>query len=220
VTVGAASTLDIGVGGTDNYTQSGGGTKVDGTLAAAHVAIDGGFLQGTGTVIGNVTNRGAVQPGDSPGTLTVMGNYAQDPSGTFVVELGGLSPGQFSKLEIAGMASLAGLIDVSLVNAFDLASGDSFDIMSFLTEAGDFSSFTFDGVTCSSGGTDKWDCANLPAGLFFQEVFQATDLSLEVNGAGPPPPAPEPGSLALLGSSLGIFFLIGRQKRPAVRSPA
>ena len=220
MTIGAAGTLDIGAGGADSYTQSGGGTKVDGTLAAAHVAIDGGFLQGTGTVIGNVTNRGAVQPGDSPGTLTVIGDYTQDASGIFAVELGGLSLGQFGKLAIEGVDSLAGQIDVSLVNAFDLASGDSFDIMSFLSEAGDFSSFTFDGVACSSGGTDKWDCTNLPPGLFFQEVFQASDLLLEVNGAAPPPQAPEPGSLALLGSSLGIFFLIRRQKRSALRSPA
>jgi hypothetical protein len=42
-------------------------------------------------------------------------------------------------------------------------------------------------------------------------VFQSSDLLLEVNASS----VPEPGSLALLGPGLGIFFLIWRQKRPA-----
>ena len=37
----------------------------------------GGTLSGTGTVVGSLTNSGTVSPGNSPGTLNVVGSYTQ-----------------------------------------------------------------------------------------------------------------------------------------------
>ena len=60
----------------DSALIQGGTLNIDGTLSApGGVAVDGGLLKGTGTVAGNVSNGGVVSPGDSPGTLHMVGNY-------------------------------------------------------------------------------------------------------------------------------------------------
>ena len=42
-------------------------------------------------VNGNVVNNGIVAPGASMGTLTVNGDYTQNPSGTLRIEVAGLA---------------------------------------------------------------------------------------------------------------------------------
>ena len=63
--------------GNADETQSGGTTTVDGTLSAANMNLDGGILNGTGTVQADVINAATVYPGDPPGPLTVQGNFTQ-----------------------------------------------------------------------------------------------------------------------------------------------
>ena len=47
-------------------------------LVAGTTTLNGGVLQGFGTVTGNLSNvAGTVHPGDGPGILTVTGNYTQ-----------------------------------------------------------------------------------------------------------------------------------------------
>ena len=49
----------------------------------------GGLLTGNGTIVGNVTNNGAVKPGGSGaiGTLTVDGDFTQNSSGSLEIEI-------------------------------------------------------------------------------------------------------------------------------------
>ena len=63
-----------------------------------------GTLGGSGIVHGGVNNLGGtVAPGNSPGILTVDGNYTQDAGGTLALEIGGLMPGeQHDKLVVNG----------------------------------------------------------------------------------------------------------------------
>src|SRR5262249_19692738 len=66
------------------YTQTAGLTTISmgATLASAGgVNIQGGTLAGSGTINGNVINSGQVNPGSSPGILTINGNYTQTASG-------------------------------------------------------------------------------------------------------------------------------------------
>lgn len=75
-------------------TYSGGTSVSAGTLEigdAAHptasilgdVAVGSdGTLRGHGSIGGNVTNDGIVRPGGSIGTLTILGNYTQSPTGS------------------------------------------------------------------------------------------------------------------------------------------
>jgi outer membrane autotransporter protein len=66
-----------------------GGLKVNGSLAASIVTVQSGaVLSGAGTVGGVVAASGStVSPGNSPGTLTVTGNYLQQTGSTYLVEV-------------------------------------------------------------------------------------------------------------------------------------
>jgi len=56
----------------------GGRMVLDGQVSTfREVDIAGGALTGTGLVTGNLVNDGTLQPGNSPGVLTIDGNYAQ-----------------------------------------------------------------------------------------------------------------------------------------------
>jgi hypothetical protein len=56
---------------------------------------------------------------DSPGILTIVGDYTQTSGGVLVVEIGGLNPGtDFDQLNITGQATLDGTLTVNLINGF------------------------------------------------------------------------------------------------------
>ena len=92
--------------------------------------VNAGFLQGTGVVNGNVANGGFVSPGASIGTLTINGNYTQNPSGTLRIEVAGASAGQFDVLVVNGRANIAGRLQLVRVGNFTLQVGDQ---ITFLT---------------------------------------------------------------------------------------
>ncbi|MCI0335305.1 MAG: autotransporter-associated beta strand repeat-containing protein [Planctomycetes bacterium] len=85
----------------------------------------GGTFTGTGTV----NFEGDLSPGNSPAAVSFAGSVGFGPGASLEIELGGLTPGtQFDHLVIAGSASLAGILNVSLINDFTLSLGDSFEI--------------------------------------------------------------------------------------------
>lgn len=104
--------------GVSTYT---GLTKVnDGTLIlngslASDVRVNlFGTLKGTGIIGGNLVNYGTVAPGESIGTLTVLGNYT-NVFGTYEVEVNGL--GQSDLIDVAGNVLLqGGTVEVSTVD--------------------------------------------------------------------------------------------------------
>ncbi|HLN26979.1 MAG TPA: hypothetical protein VK395_04500 [Gemmataceae bacterium] len=144
VTVGSGGTFTVG---TSNYTQSQGTTTVDGTLSAANVNLNGGELNGTGTIEANVINAATVSPGDQPGTLTIQGNYTQTAAGTLDIAIDGTS--QYGQLSITGTATLAGILNVSLENGFTPSSGDSFLVLISKQLSGTFT--TINGLTFGTG---------------------------------------------------------------------
>jgi RHS repeat-associated protein len=138
VVIGNASTLTM----PGAYTQSAGTTTVNGTLApGGTVAVNGGVLSGAGTVRGSVVNAGQVTPGNAPGILTITGNYTQTASGALNVEVGGTTPGSgYDQLNISGTATLGGTLNISLINGFGPAFGQTFQVMSFAGSTGNFAS--------------------------------------------------------------------------------
>jgi hypothetical protein len=93
------------------------------------------------TLAGSLSNSGTLTIG--PGaTLTVSDNYTQGSAGTLDVQLGG-SPasGQFGKLAVSGTATLAGTLQVDLVNGYGGNLGDVFTILTFGSRTGDFDNF-------------------------------------------------------------------------------
>jgi outer membrane autotransporter protein len=142
------------ISGTGNVRQIGSGTSVltgnntytgtttvevgslivDGSIASAQTLVNpSAFLGGKGLIGGNLVNSGIVSPGDSLGTLTVSGNYTQNPNGTLRIEIGGLALNQHDLLAVGGHASLAGTLQLIPLNSFQLHVGDK---VTFLTVNG------------------------------------------------------------------------------------
>jgi hypothetical protein len=142
VTVGAGVTLAVA----GAYTQSSGTTVLNGgTLHATAVNINAGTMSGLGTIIGNVTNSGTLDVGDSPnqtiqsvGILAIQGNYTQTSLGTLNIEIGGNVAGtQYDQLAITGSASLNGVLDVTFINGFHPLSG-IWTILKYAKRSGTF----------------------------------------------------------------------------------
>ena len=122
-----------------NYMQSGGTTIVDGTLDPAGIVdIQGGTLKGIGTILGDLANGGSIQPGDSPGTLSVQGNFSQSGGGTMAVELGGKLSGQHDLLSVSGSATLGGSLTVAVVNGYLPVAADAIPILTAASVSGTF----------------------------------------------------------------------------------
>jgi hypothetical protein len=148
----------------------------------------GGTLSGTGAVVGAVSNAGILAPGNSPGTLTILGNYTQAPSGTLNVELGGTTSGTgFDVLAVTGNATLDGTLAVTNFGGFLPATANVFR---FLTVVG------------TRSGT--FATTNLPAGHTGVVTYGATFADLGFTGVPVvvvPIPAPALPGPALITTS-------------------
>jgi Bacterial Ig domain/CARDB/Putative Ig domain len=105
-----------------------------------------GLLAGSGTIdvgaAGEVTNTGTVAPGatsgDTTGTLTIVGNYAQGDSGLLSIEL---TAGGFDALAVSGAVTIASNTALSaVVDGFMPAAGERFQFMTFASRSGFFGS--------------------------------------------------------------------------------
>jgi len=202
---------------------SGGTGATFGTLANGLISIDNGNLLfaggnqqldddisvngGTGTVI----NQGVLRLVTSH---AITGNMQETATGELALDFAGTGAGQFGRLAISAALTLVGGLAVDLTDGFTLSVGDDFDILDFASLTGDFDSFSLDGISCSSGASDIWTCANLGGGLYIAEVKTDNDLDLVVRaqGSGQGVPTPEPGSLGLLGGALAGLAALRRKR--------
>lgn len=127
----AGGTVQISSGATvssaGQATMNGGGAlEIDGLLTTPMLMINSGSLTGSGLIAGNVTNAGGwISPGNSPGTLTINGNYTQGSSGTFLMDIADAQT--FDRLLVQGTASLAGALVVAPGSGTVLVVGQTFD---------------------------------------------------------------------------------------------
>jgi hypothetical protein len=153
VNTGAIQTESGDLRFTSSFTQNaaaaetrlaGGSLSSNGTLTFA-----AGQLTGSGTVATSVSNAGATfAPGTAAapaGRLTITGAYTQSASGVLSVELGGTSTGAFDVLAVGGAATLNGTLRLALVNGFAPANNNTFDVLTFASRSGDFT--TDEGLT-------------------------------------------------------------------------
>lgn len=130
------------------YVQTAGSTTVAAGarmgLASSGALISGGILSGSGMVDGPLTNSATVKPGSSPGTLNFSyyaNAYNQTAGGSLAIEIGGLSPGtQYGQLNFGnnGAAQLDGVLNVTFLNGFLPALGDTFSVLNFGSRNGAF----------------------------------------------------------------------------------
>ena len=144
--VGASSTLTIsGVTAIStlsaNVTLQGSAATFTGLSHLATITSTGQLeLQGGAsfTTSGSLDNAGTVNL--AAGTLNVTGNYTQESTGTYAVGIGGILPGsQYGQLSVTKNASLNGALDVSLINSYTPPQGDSYAVLTFASETGNFS---------------------------------------------------------------------------------
>jgi hypothetical protein len=118
------SATNINVG-PDGLTNNGSLTLIG---PSSHFLMGSGGLTNNGTMI--------ITAGT---TLQVNGNYTQSGTGTLDVQLGGTpASGQFGQLAVTGTATLAGALQVDLVNGYGGNPGDVFTILTFGSGLGDF----------------------------------------------------------------------------------
>ena len=170
---GNAGNLTVGDGGvftaTGAFNQSGGSTNLNGGVLASTanaVNINGGLLGGSGTVNGNVVNKGQVVPGGigGAGILSIVGDYEQTADGSLTTNLGGPNPGTgYGQLNVSGAATLGGSLFAPLVNGFAPGDGATFDVVGYGSRAGAFAAIV---------------PQNLPAGTSMEHEYQSNALVL------------------------------------------
>lgn len=136
----------------DNSTFAGktnvnaGKLAINNVLGGSVVVNSSGTVSGTGTIGGNLNanSGGIVSPGNSIGTLNVVGNYTQMPNSTLQVEVDGV--GNASKVLVTGQASInVGSIVNVVPTVTQLAPNQSFTapiLTSSTGVSGTFSSVT------------------------------------------------------------------------------
>jgi YVTN family beta-propeller protein len=139
--VTTTGTASIGTFNLDGVAQ------IDGVLTdnLGMSVAGGGTLSGNGIVFANVSTSGSTQAGDvpNPGILSLSGdgtgNYTQASSGNYNVVIGGLAAGtQYSQMNTTATATLAGTLNVTLVNNFTPVAGNQFVILTAASLGGQF----------------------------------------------------------------------------------
>jgi uncharacterized protein with beta-barrel porin domain len=89
------------------FTVCNGGLSVNGTLASPTVLIgSAGVLWGSGRINGQVTNYGAISPGNSIGTLAIRGGLSFEQGSLYLAELN--SNGRSDLIAVEGPAGVSG----------------------------------------------------------------------------------------------------------------
>ncbi|QDT15239.1 autotransporter domain-containing protein [Alienimonas californiensis] len=135
--------LDVLAGGTADVTGDalldGGFARVNGDLLAANVLLNqGGAIGGAGTVTGDFFAAGRIAPGNSPGVLTVVGNFTGASVAVYDIELQAAAAPvagvDYDRLAVNGAASVdGGTVNVLPFGNSNYVFGSRYD---FLTAAG------------------------------------------------------------------------------------
>ncbi len=141
LTVGTSTSFTIA--SAKKFTQTGGTTTVNGLLATTNaigVDLQGGILQGSGDIGGNLQNNGTINPGGTPGTLDVTGNFVQKSQGVLNIEVDDPTAHRLDTLNVTGTATLDGTLNLvrsNLASALPIA-GVTIDVLFFASSTGNF----------------------------------------------------------------------------------
>ncbi len=115
------------VNGTANVVE--GLLSVNGQLNANSVVVDpNATLGGAGVIVAsNVVVNGNLSPGNSPGTLNVVGNLVLTGANSTVIEIA--SPTNFDRIVVTGTATLGGKLNARGYGGYTIAPGSRFDFL-------------------------------------------------------------------------------------------
>jgi T5SS/PEP-CTERM-associated repeat protein len=150
LTVLPGNIVDVGV---DPTPTNNGFLNIGEPAAAAPGTVRvgaGGTLTSGSAINGHLVNdAGTVRPGNSPGILTINGNFSQSAAGTLEIEVGGLAAGtQHDKVVVTppGSASVNGTLSVPVINGFTPTIGDEVTFLTATNITGGFSSIAATGL--------------------------------------------------------------------------
>jgi hypothetical protein len=162
--------------------------------------IDADVFRNDGSVFGSPTieaadiqNFGFIAPGDSPGTVTLNGNFTQDVVGELQMELGGTVPGvDYDQLIVNGIATLGGCLRLIYSDETFPGNGTTFMPVVATALVGQFDEIIYDvpsgrqvfdvvvaetGVTASAMTLDVSTFAGWQAGVFTAEEQADENIS-------------------------------------------
>jgi len=220
VSVGAGASLSagslIGIAHDGSVDTGGvGALIVNGTASATDLIVgSAGLLSGNGVINANVTNYGVINPGNTPGRLTINGAFDSD-LGKIILEVQSLGSGQFefdeivfgdpSQVNIGAAAIEFHFLGDTDPEAFEATGG--FNIGAFLQLA--------DG----SGGLEPME-PSVFAGVAFSassSAYQITEFTYNPDTGGFTVTAvPEPGTWALMFG--GLLLIAGAARRQLATS--
>jgi len=185
-------------------TVSAGKLVINGNVSASSTSVSSGAtLGGIGTV-GPLTiqSGGIVAPGNSPGILTVNGNYTQ--AGQYTAEIAGTTPGSgYDQISVIGTVDVSG---GSLVTAFSGSYAKNDLLFILLNDGTDAINGTFagfaQGATVASYGYMDWQIS-YTANSATNQFTGGNDIALMA--------IPEPSSVTVAG--IGLAMLLGRRSR-------
>jgi len=191
--------------GVTNVTQ--GTLVVNGNISTSVLTTvsSGATLGGSGTVGALTVDSGAfVTPGNSPGILTVNGNYTQ--AGTYNAEITGTTAGVggYDQITVTGAVDITGGSLVALFSAGSYALGDKLFILlndGLDAITGTYSGFAQGATVATYGGFD-WAISYL-ADSTGNTFTGGNDIALMA--------VPEPNIAALIGG-FGVLALLRRRR--------
>ncbi len=104
-------------------------------LAAGALQIEDGAAVGV-----DVRNAGRLEPGPGRETINLGGNFLQETSGVLAMEIAAAPGVDQDRVNVDGIASLAGDVEVSFVEGFVPSIGDVFTLVASGTRLGTFDS--------------------------------------------------------------------------------
>jgi hypothetical protein len=141
-----------------------------------------------------VINAGEIDPGNSPGTMTIYGDYTQQAGGVLNLEVG---PSGWDVLDVHGNLILNG----GILNVLAWGTWPS------------TGSYTFDVLHWTGSLSGAFGSINLPtvAGYAFSTRWDSHDLWVLASAIGGESGVPEPGTFLLAGAGL-LLALCWRKK--------
>ncbi|WP_218932199.1 hypothetical protein [Adhaeretor mobilis] len=140
---------------------------------------DNGTLAGSGIHVGDLQSRGRVEPGLSPGKLTVEGEYTQLSPATLAIELAGtVAESEYDILEITASAALDGDLELTLIDSFLPTASDVFTILSAGSISGSFSNGANGGSITTADGAGQFTIHYGGGSLFNPNEVVLTDFAL------------------------------------------
>ena len=195
---GAGAIVTTGNGTTTFFDDvSHNGVEIRTSAGSTTVFLGGMTGVGSFTGAGTVIHEGDLRPGNSPGTLAYEGNVVMGQFSTTNFELAGILHGEFDRLEIGGDLFLDGLLNVSLIDGFELGYGMEF----LVADIGGDLFGQFNGL----GEGDRIDVFNGFDLYISYEAGDGNDLGLFTRSI------PEPTSAAVMG--FGCLAVVLRRQR-------